>query len=448
MTSLFKESSITLITRLAGFVVAMGTSIIIARILGPTAKGSYTLFLLTVNTVVLLVLFGLGSANVYYGAKDRALLPALTGNSILAAFGLGLLSITSVEILIRISAVQQYYLDNYIDLTQLRLFTLVVPVLLLQAYLVEIVRAAGNILYYNLLNLWKLLANFVMVALLVGLYRQDLTSALIAWVLAAIFTLLPTWLFALQESKWKVNLNMPLLWQSFKFGGRLYPGNIAQFLNYRLDIFLVGFFLTPFEIGIYTTASSLAQKLWEFPHAIRTVLLYRVASQTKNSQAIITTTQVTRIIALLMATLCILFALGSYPLVLILYGTEYISAVVPLVLLMPGVWTLSIGKLLSIHLAGIGKPEIGTLGAVISLIATVTLDLILIPAIGIAGAAIASSVAYTVATIVYLIAFIRITKTSFTEILLIKPQDILLIKTKITGQFGRLSKKYSAKGNP
>jgi len=438
-TSLFKESTITLATRLAGFVFAMGTSILIARLLGPAGKGSYSLILLTANIVMLLVLFGLGSANVYYGAKDRTLLPCLIGNSILAAFGLGLASIGIVELLSRSTAIQQYYLDNSIELSQLKLFLLIVPLLLLKSYLVEIVRAAGNILHYNMLNLWQNVIGLAMILALVGFYRQDLSSALVAWVLTIIFTFVPTLLVALDTTGWSVRFNLPMLWQSLKFGARLHPGNIAQFLNYRLDIFLVGFFLTPFEIGIYATVTGLAEKLWEFPHAIRTVLLYRVASEKQDKCAIITTTQVTRIITIFMFLMCIILALLSRPLVLILYGSEYISATWPLIFLMPGVWSLSIGKLLAIHLAGIGKPEIGTLGAFVSLIFTGILDILLIPSIGVSGAAIASSTAYTIATLFYLIVFIRITETHFLDVLLIKHSDISSVRQKIKRQFKQIS---------
>jgi O-antigen/teichoic acid export membrane protein len=442
MTSLFKESTITLVARLASFAVAMGTSIIIARMLGPTVKGSYALFLLTINVLVLFVLWGLGSANVYYGAKDKTLLPSLTGNSILAACVFGLVNLGLVEIFSRMPAVQEYYLSNHIELTQIKLFTMMVPVLLLQNYLVEIVRAAGNILHYNLLNFWRAVIAFAMVLALVGFYRQTLSSALIAWALAITFTALPTLVVALKESGWRIRLSLSLLGQSFKFGGRLYPGNIAQFLNYRLDIFLVGFFLSPFEIGIYTTATGLAEKLWEFPHAIRTVLLYRVASESEDKRSARTTMQVTRFIAVFMALICVVLAVFSYPLIFILYGSEYLSAAWPLVFLMPGVWALSIGKLLSIHLAGIGKPEIATAGAFISLIVTVVLDLILIPRIGILGAATASSIAYTISTIFYLIAFLNITQNRFRDVLFIKATDIQIVRKKFGRQFNRLSKKH------
>ena len=53
----------------------------------------------------------------------------------------------------------------------------------------------------------------------------------------------------------------------------------------------------------------------------------------------------------------------------------------------------------------------------------IPLNLWLIPKWGIAGAAFVSSVAYIVATITVIIAFVKISKKSWTDILLIKKQD-------------------------
>lgn len=53
----------------------------------------------------------------------------------------------------------------------------------------------------------------------------------------------------------------------------------------------------------------------------------------------------------------------------------------------------------------------------------VPINLWLIPKWGIAGAAFASTVAYIVATIVVIIAFVKISGKSWSDILLIKKQD-------------------------
>lgn len=61
--------------------------------------------------------------------------------------------------------------------------------------------------------------------------------------------------------------------------------------------------------------------------------------------------------------------------------------------------------------------------AVISLIVNIPLNLFLIPKWGISGAAFASTVAYTLATVIVIIAFTKISKKSWSDVLLIKKQD-------------------------
>lgn len=64
--------------------------------------------------------------------------------------------------------------------------------------------------------------------------------------------------------------------------------------------------------------------------------------------------------------------------------------------LLPGVILLGGAKVLTNEIAGWGYPQYNSFNAGVALILTVILDLILIPRFGILGAALASSIAYTV----------------------------------------------------
>lgn len=412
---------------MAAFAFYLGTSVLVARLIGPTLTGAYTLFLLSLEISVLIVLFGLGAANVFHGAKDRTLLPSLLGNSIVASAVFGLISVLLTRILVSMSSLKQYYADNVIDVDLLSQFIYLIPLLLLQRYLIEIVRAAGDILAYNLLNLWRAIAGFLMLVALVVLYDKSLETALGAWTLATIVTLIPTLFYAFQAACWRVSFDLSLLWNCLRFGARLHLGNVAQFMNYKLDIFLVGYFLGPFQVGIYSIATALAERVWEIPHAIRTGLLYRISSQSEAHIAAQITSQVTRTIAVLMAAVCMLLSLMSYPVVLVLYGDRFVSVVLPLILLMPGVWALSIGKILSVHLSGVGKPELATYGALLSLVATIGLDILLIPSMGTAGAAVASSIAYAISTAFYLVCFLYLTGSSISSVLIPSRGEVAMI---------------------
>ena len=431
MPSLLKDSLITAVSRAATVSLALLSSVLVARVLGPSLKGTYSLTVLIAQVASLLLVLGLGSANVYFGARQPRLLPTLAGNSGVAAAGFGLLGVAGVLALTWVPRMQSYLVANGIHPAALRWLVLVLPVMLFTAYAQEILRAAGDLLRYNavsVLTALTLLAGFV-VAL--GVWHFGLAGAVTAWVTSQglVAACVAYWVWRRLGGRLAVSL--PQLRESLRFGVRLYPGNVAQFLNYRLDLFLVALFLRPLDVGLYSIATGLAERLWEVPHALRTVLLHRVAGTSHTETADAVTARVVRLVAPLAAAGCAGVAAASWLVIDGLYGRAYVPGAPALAVLMPGVWAMSVGKLLAVHLTGRGHPEVGTYAALVSLIVTVVLDLALIPSVGIVGAAIASSVAYALATAVITAFFLRITQLRLADVLLPRSEDLALLGRRL-----------------
>ena len=74
-----------------------------------------------------------------------------------------------------------------------------------------------------------------------------------------------------------------------------YGANTAQFLNYRLDVFVVGFFAGTASVGRYTLAVSLAQLLWLMSNSVASVLLPKIAAATDAASSVLHTARVTRL---------------------------------------------------------------------------------------------------------------------------------------------------------
>jgi O-antigen/teichoic acid export membrane protein len=129
----------------------------------------------------------------------------------------------------------------------------------------------------------------------------------------------------------------------------------------------------------------------------------------------------------------------SYPLINLLFGVAFLPAASAMIFLLPGVWLLGLAKLLVTYLMGIGKPEVGSFAAIISLIATIILDLMLIPKLGIIGASIASSCAYLVSFSVILIKFLQVTKLSLREITILKREDLSLLYNSVVSLLNNFS---------
>jgi O-antigen/teichoic acid export membrane protein len=78
----------------------------------------------------------------------------------------------------------------------------------------------------------------------------------------------------------------------------------------------------------------------------------------------------------------------------VLLSKAFLGAYVPMLVLLPGVVLLGAGKILSADISGRGFPQYASIISGFSLVITITLDFLLIPRMGIIGAAVASSVSY------------------------------------------------------
>jgi O-antigen/teichoic acid export membrane protein len=177
------------------------------------------------------------------------------------------------------------------------------------------------------------------------------------------------------------------------FRGQL--GNLATFFNYRLDVFIVNYFLDSAQVGLYAVGVLVAEALWQIPNAASLALLPRTA-RTLNEGAAEFTCFLLRQVLLVELVSGIALALLSPLLIPLVFGTRFSPSIAVIWWLLPGVIALSLAKVICADLAARGKPEFSSIFAFVSLIVTVVLDLVLIPRMGINGASLASSAAYIV----------------------------------------------------
>lgn len=434
---MFKDSVITFSTRIFVFCVGIANTIIIARVLGPTLKGSLGLTTLILSVGVMLVLFGQGSAIVYHGASDPEKLPYLAGNSIIAAIVLGLIGIVTVESLLFMPPFQRYLLENGVQILWVRWLILLLPFMLAGTYLQEVVRAAGKIGIYSAFNIIAITTNLLGIVIFVWVLDYQVPGALLTVVLTHLIKTVIILTVALDSIQFRPKVDVQIFRKSFSYGMRLYPGNLAQFLNYRLDIFIIAIFLNPTAVGYYTTATGMAEKIWFIPNSLQTILLHRIARLDGTTASVDLTMRVARLLFLAIGCICLALLFLSYPIVLMLYGVEYVPSVAAFVALIPGIWFFSVGKVLAVHMSGSGRPIVGTYAAVSALLTTVVLDFLLIPQIGIVGASIASSVSYITSTLLLLFYFVKETQAQVRSVLIPTRGDMLLLQQLIQKGLGR-----------
>jgi O-antigen/teichoic acid export membrane protein len=225
------------------------------------------------------------------------------------------------------------------------------------------------------------------------------------------------------EARIRFGCNKNALKDSIAFGVQVHLGNVLQFLNYRLDVFVVNHFAGVANVGFYAVAASLAEIIWFLPDAFGFVLFPKTASSDPEVAKQFTP-KVARLSALITAVAALGLFLVSKPMITAMYTKAYLPALYPLWILLPGTVALSYSKVIFSDLGGRGKPYYSVWASVFSFIMTLGFDLLLIPRLGIIGAAIASSLAYTTNAVMAVAFYVRLTGNKLTDVLLVQKDDI------------------------
>jgi len=422
MNSISKNSAITFSSQIVIFAVGIVTSIILARILGPTGKGVFALIILIPTVMLKLGSLGIEAANVYFTGSKKYNVKDIVSNSLVSAVFIGLILIVLFFGVSRLNVFQTFLKSNQIKPLYLWLVILVVPFSLLLGFFRSIFLGKEKIIKYNKINILQTVFYLIALIIFLLIFKQGVFGAIVSYILTTVSITLFVIFLIKKIIEIKFSLNKFLLKDQIKYGLKAYFGNLMQFLNYRLDMFLVAIFLAPAAVGLYSIAVGIAEKIWMLPGAIATVLFPRISSL-NDREANNLTPKIARHTFLIIFILSLTLAIFAKPLIKILFGSAFLPSVMPLLILLPGIIALGGAKTLTADLAGRGKPQFGTYASFISLAVNIPLNLYLIPKWGISGAAFASSVAYIIATIVVIIAFVKISKKSWKEILLIKKQD-------------------------
>jgi O-antigen/teichoic acid export membrane protein len=183
-----------------------------------------------------------------------------------------------------------------------------------------------------------------------------------------------------------------LLGESLRFGLRAWLGGLAHLLNARVDQLLLGLLATQAALGTYAVAVNGSEMLFYLPSAVATALLPAVARSGAEA-GVERTLRVFRAVMVLTAIAVIAAATLGPVLLPLVFGHAYAGSVEPFLWLLPSAFGFAASAVFSNALLASGAPALSSLGPLTSLAVGVTLDVLLIPAHGATGAAIAASAA-------------------------------------------------------
>lgn len=373
-------------TQLSGTVATVALGIVLARVLGPVGKGvtSYAVMILGLA----LVFFGGPMAAVMSQHAREKLLRLRVYAAALRATGLLALVVFAVLLALAFVFPTQRVLIAVALSLPAALYALLVKTLLL---------AEGRVASANVVDLVASLG-YAVTASVIVLAGGGVVGALLGWSFsygasAAVASVLLRKSSGREDSTREADVGA-LTRDQFVFGGKSGVVYAAGYLNLRIDSLVVAFVLGPAALGIYSVATATAEMLWKVSNAVGWTASGRIVGDSREEVRPLVGRLIRAIVAIELV-LGGLAALAGPWLITLMYGQRFASAGLPLRLILFGIVAYAVEPILGYFLVVREQRPMMVLAiqgssAVVCGVAT----FLLVPSLGLAGAAISTSATY------------------------------------------------------
>lgn len=407
----------------------LGIILFISRILGAEGVGRYVVALLLPTLLSQLLNLGLASANVYFVASKQFDLTQVWTASRDLVLGMSVVGLAIGGAIILLAGATLF---PGIDLWLLFLAMSIYPTSLMTGILKSLYQALQNFRAYNVLVLIQPAVTLLLMVFFWATSNFTLSAVLIATAVAHTAALTVGLLMIRQSVKvFERSVDARgYLRPALSYGIKAHLSNLIAFLNKRMDIFILNLLIGPAGAGLYTIAVRLVDQLWMISQAVSTVLLPRLSSMVGDDKG---RRALTPVIArfVLWGTLLAagMLAAVANPLIEALFGAEFLVAIPALMILLPGVVMISCVRVLANDLAARGLVGVNLALAIGILVVNLVGNLLLIPAYGIVGAALATTIAYVSNFLIRLILQNRLSGIIWWQVLIPMPEDFQRLKS-------------------
>jgi O-antigen/teichoic acid export membrane protein len=337
-------------------------------------------------------------AMIFAGSPEKALEKSILGAITLITFGLGILLALLVYS-------YSYFFDDIFKIKISAILAVIWPLVLITPFQVMVLPALRGLSRILRLGIFTISPRILyLLSLLIlyffGLYNLD--SALSFFFitmsvagLIAVFFLKPSF------AGLKTGLNK-IFYEQKTYGIHIYIANVFTALVQHTDKIILAFFVNSEQLAYYALAFALTFPLAHFPIALSNVSFKKYASQEKLNKRHVQVTMLFSIVSVV-----ILILLREF-IIIDLFGEKFRPAIQPFIILaiafaINGI-SIPYTMFFKAHKKGIHVRNITTTAQTLFLI----LNLILIPYLGIMGAAIAAVLSFSVDLILYFIFHIRL----------------------------------------
>jgi len=292
-------------------------------------------------------------------------------------------------------------------------------------------RAAG------LLNAAAYILTLTLVALGVFIERSSPRLAIAGWVAGMAIAGSAGLVFALRGTAKTPGATVDTVALA-RFATRAGLVNLANLLNYRIDIYIVAIVAPVSVIGLYTLAVLGAESALSLTQALSQATLPRIGGLNRAEAGAFTARCLRNsvFLALMLAACGTAFA----PIVIrLLFGPAYLAIVLPFRVLLIGLVAASTSSMIANYfMLNRGRARVPLATSLISTAVCAAISLALVPKFGMLGAAVGSTVAYCVSQTIAIAYFCNDSGISWMKVAIIDRRDLELygrLLSRIVGRY-------------
>lgn len=387
--TLVRAAAGTYAAQLAANGFSLMSVLIVARELGPTGRGQVA-FLIAVSTLTSsLASMSVEEANANLGGARPEVRPTLVTNSFLLALVLGAAAALIVGGLVQIAPA----VGGHADSALLWLVLATLPIGILQLYLKFLLQSDYRFLITNVAWVLSPGATAVLNGLLVVLGILTVRSAIIVWVATGALATLVL-VVAVARAYGFGRPDPALAKECVWFGFKAHFGRFMALGNARADQWMLGAIAGPHELGLYSIARTWAEFLFYVPGTIQMLQRPDLVRSTRSYAAELASKMFRRAVVLSAGAGLAMLVAAPF-LCVTVFGPKFGGSVPMLrVLSFAAIGIVAI-ELLSNALIAQRMPLLASGADGSALVMTIGLNVLLIPPLAGMGAAIATTVAYT-----------------------------------------------------
>lgn len=395
-----------------------------ANILGPEARGIFSLVNLIPELVATVGNMGFGQGVLYYVAKEKyplrqamggTLLFLLIAGACLAAAGYGVLRVDAL-------------LKGQSDIVRQYGWAIIPAIPIFLAYKIGelYLTSLAQIRTLNKTKLVESLLPLVLFLAFIPLTTSALDAAVWSWIISLAYVCALVYYFLGGQGAFPPRRD----WKFFRLGVRY--GMASYFTQFfmlalnRVDYLFISAMLGAEDLGVYAISTSMAEMLYILPASFAIPFIPILFGMDKGDAERFTPMVIKLgLIIMSMAALCV-YLLGR-PVIQTFLSDGYLPAYEPLVLLLPGVISFSLFPFLRYDVFRRNRPGLVSGLTGMALLVNLVLNYYWIPRYGISGAAMSSSISYTLSTCILLLIYCRLSGKRVHQVLFFSRSEVATI---------------------